>query len=160
MTKYTDLMTKYTSNDQYENDKKKMIFAFGNDFFVRWEDDYIPVTNLLKQSKWIGSDFSIKPIPVIKDKHGKLTKDYSTKDWFAKIQEEVTEAHAVAAVIDDCKECGERIEDITYKKLAEELQDLITVCTSMLQWLGFDESKRNELAMQVNDKNRNRGYFE
>ena len=50
--------------------------------------------------------------------------------------------------------------DSTVEDIAEELQDLITVCTSYLDYLGFDQKKRIELTKHINDKNRQRGYFE
>ena len=89
-----------------------------------------------------------KPIPVIKDKAGKLTKDYSTLDWLNKLNEKLDEVKLSIAMAQ-------------FKvKTAEELQDLITVCTSFLEFLGYDENKRGELAKQINEKNRRRGYFE
>ena len=89
-----------------------------------------------------------KPIPVIKDKAGKLTKDYSNRDWFSKLNEELDEVKLSIATAQ-------------FKvKTAEELQDLITVCTSFLEFLGYDENKRGELAKQIKEKNRRRGYFE
>ena len=129
-------MTKYTSNEQYELDKKKLMaehFILGN----------INTFNMLKQSKWIG-DPDNKPIPVVKDKAGKLTKDYSTLDWFNKLNEK----------LDEVKQSSD------IPKQAEELQDLITVCTSFLEYLGYDETARGDLAKQINEKNRQRGYFE
>ena len=145
-------MTKYTDNDHYENDKAKLFNALES-FSVYSRPRLLDrIWDLLQQSKWIGSDFSIKPIPVVKDKHGKLVTDYKSSDWFRQLNEELDEVKCAATVLD--------LYDSTVEDLAEELQDLITVCTSMLQQLGFDESKRNHLCKQVNDKNRNCGYFE
>lgn len=84
------------------------------------------------------------PRPVKRDKHGKRTADYMRREWFAQIAEEIFEAH-----------------DATNKKsLAEELTDVITVCTSYLAALGFDDKARAELQRAVNAKNERRGYFE
>ncbi|MBR1728312.1 MAG: hypothetical protein IJ728_02175 [Selenomonadaceae bacterium] len=66
---------------------------------------------------------SSKPLPAVKDKAGKLTKKYSYHDWKRKIAEEFQEV---------CEEIF--VEDKT--RIAEELQDLITVCTSFLQFQG------------------------
>lgn len=44
-------------------------------------------------------------------------------------------------------------------RLAEELTDVITVCTSWLYALGYDEEQRGEVQRRVNEKNRERGYF-
>ena len=45
------------------------------------------------------------------------------------------------------------------KKAVDELVDVITVCTSWLENLGYDERKRLELFSKVNVKNEKRGYF-
>ena len=148
-------MTKYTSNEQYETDKANFVNLFGDSIVINNRN----LTNLLQQSKWINFDFSTKPIPVIKDKHGKLIKDYSFTDWFLQLNEELDEIKEAAFIVDSSI-CAEYELQQRINALAEELQDLITVCTSMLQQLGFDESKRNQLAMQVNVKNKERGYFD
>ena len=136
-------MTKYTSNEQYEKDKAKVLDAL-NSFSVYSSPRLLDkIEDLLEQSKWSG-DPDNKPIPVVKDKAGKLTKDYSTLDWFNKLNEK----------LDEVKQSSD------IPKQAEELQDLITVCTSFLEYLGYDETARGDLAKQINEKNRRRGYFE
>ena len=83
-----------------------------------------------------------EPMPVVFD--GKRdVKNYSRLDWFAKILEEVHEAMTAP---DD--------------KLAEELTDIITVCTSFLESLGYDRDIRANMFLNVNDKNARRGYLE
>lgn len=152
-------MAKYTNNDHYERDKAALIrIAEGTSMLTLIENADV-IADLLRQSKWIDSDLSIKPIPVVKDKHGKLIKDYSFTDWFNQLNQELDEIKEAAFIV-DTSVCAEYELQQRINALAEELQDLITVCTSMLQWLGFDESKRNQLAMQVNEKNRSRGYLE
>ena len=47
----------------------------------------------------------------------------------------------------------------TADRLALELTDVITLCTSWLHALGYDEARRGELQRLVNKKNRERGYF-
>ena len=86
----------------------------------------------------------ILPRPVKRDGNGRLTKDYSRREWFAKILEEVLEAH----------------DTLSNTRLAEELTDIITVCTSYLDAIGYNENDRAELQRQVNEKNFKRNYFE
>ena len=76
-----------------------------------------------------------KPIPVIKDKAGKLTKHYSTRDWFKQLNEE----------LDEVKQSSD------IPKQAEELQDLITVCTSFLEYFGYDETARGSLVVETDE---------
>ena len=155
-------MTKYTNNEQYEKDRLKIIARHSI-----LKDMGIDIIDLLKQSKWIGSgdddnSTSVLPIPVKKDGNGKLTKNYSLRDWFSHLDEELTEVK-MAAVDRSSLTMYEIIQadnQIWINHIADELQDLITVCTSYLDFLGFDKQKRIELTKQINDKNRMRGYFE
>lgn len=90
---------------------------------------------------------NILPRPVIRDGNGKLIKDYSTRDWFLKLQEEIFE------VMEAYYNGG------SAKNIAEEIADVITVCISLLERCGFDEEKRSEIFQKVNEKNEKRGYF-
>ena len=87
-----------------------------------------------------------KPIPVVNDKNGKLIRDYTRDDWFAKLNEELDE-------VKEATICSVK------KHLAEELQDLITVTTSWQESFGFDEKAREKICAAVNDKNQKRGYY-
>lgn len=93
------------------------------------------------------------PRPVIRDGNGKLTKNYSTFDWYLKLQEEIFEVMEVEADIN--RDWNAR----SYEDVAEEIADVITVCTSWLETLGYDEEKRSEIFRRVNEKNEKRGYF-
>lgn len=159
-------MTKYTSNEQYELDKEKVLDSLnrGVPLQEKFWGYYGLVYQLLQQSKWIGNtdddnSASVKPIPVKKDGNGLAIKDYEVKDWFAKLNEELDKVKNAAFII-DISICAEYELQERKKALAMELQDLITVCTSYLDYLGFDEVAREKLCQQVNDKNRKRGYFE
>ena len=90
----------------------------------------------------------ILPRPVIRDGNGKLTKDYSSRDWFLKLQEEIFEV------------MESEMKFIYAEFLVEEIADIITVCISYLNAKGYDEEKRSEIFRRVNEKNEKRGYFE
>lgn len=107
--------------------------------------------NSLELEKLIENlDENILPRPVIRDGNGKFTRLYSTRDWFLKLQEEIFEVF----------EAMESGRDDEFDELcAEELADVITVCTSWLETLGYDEEKRSEIFRKVNEKNEKRGYF-
>ena len=96
------------------------------------------------------SDF-VFPVPVKHD--GKREYTYSTpsKEWFLRIQDEIIEAVVEA---EWCKGAGDNRE-----RLVEELQDIIHVCTSYQDALGYDFNKRQEMCKKVNEKNKARGYF-
>ena len=58
--------------------------------------------------------------------------------------------------MDQFFDCIERADE---EALAEKLTDIITVCTSWLHALGYDEDMRGEVQKRVNEKNKARGYF-
>ena len=45
------------------------------------------------------------------------------------------------------------------RNLSTVLDNIITVCTSWLAELGYDEARRGEVQKRVNEKNKERGYF-
>ena len=100
---------------------------------------------------------NILPRPVIRDGNGKLTKLYSTRDWFMKLQEEISEAMEKMMLYryGDYQVSA----NIEREDIAEEIADIITVCISYLNALGYDEEKRSEIFRKVNEKNEKRGYF-
>jgi len=87
-----------------------------------------------------------------------------TLDWVVelskKTNEVVQEAGYLGGLVDDFF-IETDIEDVgvTEKRLALKLTEVITVCTSWLHALGYDEYLRGELQRLVNEKNRERGYF-
>ena len=95
----------------------------------------------------------IKPIPCRK------FKDASTPAWIEKLTEEVSEVANEAAELSYAR-CEKRNEVKVRKRLAEELTDVITVCVSWLDALGYDEAARGRLQRGVNEKNRRRGYHD
>ena len=100
--------------------------------------------------KFISSK-NILPRPVIRDDNGKFTKYYLPRDWFLKLQEEVFEVQRET-----------NLNEVKYGHIlyiAEEIADVITVCISYLNALGYDEKKRSEIFRRVNEKNEKRGYF-
>lgn len=98
------------------------------------------------------------PLPVTIDGNKKHTKDYGTIDWFARINEEVMEAHDMA--VNNDRDQKLLIQGSSKKYLAEELGDVITVCVSYLHQLGYDEEARSNLFRDINKKNFARGYID
>lgn len=69
-------------------------------------------------------------------------------DWMAKLREE----------LDECEDEA-RQEFINEPRLAEELMDVITVCTSCMEALGIGLQERASIGKEVAEKNAQRGYF-
>jgi len=90
-------------------------------------------------------------------------RDAERMAWIAKLIEETHEVVQEATEFWDLDEHRGCLEPeavaATADRLALELTDVITVCTSWLYVLGYDEKARGELQRLVNEKNRERGYF-
>ena len=171
-------MIEYKDNETYEKSKAKLFDAITNHNSVSPDcigiyalrDNLNLAENLLKQSMWAGAVNPIKPIPVVRDGNGTLIKSYSTSDFFTKLDEELNEVKWDAIAMEEVEpdnyfsRKSDRLEDMERRRqewklrLAEEIQDLITVCTSWLDALGFDEAARDKICAKVNEKNRKRGY--
>lgn len=81
-------------------------------------------------------------------------RDAERMAWIAKLVEETNEVVQEAEIIEE-NWCSVSATD----RLAEELTDVITVCVSWLDALGYDEYLRGEVQKRVNEKNKERGYF-
>lgn len=90
----------------------------------------------------------VLPRPVICDGKGKLIKNHTPRDFYLKLQEEIFEVISEFMLMGGSK-----------YKAAEEIADVITVCISYLNALGYDENARSEIFAKVNAKNEKRGYF-
>ena len=103
------------------------------------------------------------PRPVTRDKSGKLIADHMPRDFYLKLQEEIFEVMEVSQKMIFAKRSSFYTERQVAKLedyLSEEIADIITVCVSQLEALGYDEEKRSEIFQKVNKKNEKRGYFE
>lgn len=83
------------------------------------------------------------PMPVRNDGTVSVV-NYTNKDWALKVKEEL----------------GEVMTSSSPEEEAEEIADIITVCTSWLENIGYDFSARKQLFRAINVKNNNRGYFD
>ena len=91
-------------------------------------------------------------------------EDAVTVKWVAKLLEETNE------VIQETPEYRTLFENgysreypdrakAAKDRIALELTDVIHVCVSWLNAMGYDEDERGELHRRVNEKNKKRGYF-
>ena len=129
----------------------KLILTDGENTFETW----LPV-DLLKNLH------NVLPRPIARDDYEVPAKDYFPQDWYLKLQEEIFEVMDNVQIFNQfCVEYGENDKSsINAKNMtAEKIADIITVCISWLESLGYDEEKRSELFASVNEKNEKRGYF-
>ena len=97
-----------------------------------------------------------KPQPCVK------AKEQTDADFAMKLAEEMQEVTEAMKALD----CATRenaycryAPRLARDRLGEELTDVITVCTTWLASLGYDEVERGRIQRAVNDKNRRRGYW-
>ena len=74
--------------------------------------------------------------------------------WAKELGKHMYEVIKDVIYMDQFFDCVERADE---EALAEKLTDIITVCTSWVDALDYDEVKRGELQARVNEKNRKRG---
>lgn len=101
-----------------------------------------------EELKAAGKKAVVYPIPCRKFRNA------SALEWITKLMEETHEV-AREAVVSAEDENRDKLVEETF---AEELTDVITVCTSWLDALGYGEEARCIVQQRVNDKNRKRGY--
>lgn len=103
------------------------------------------------------------PIPVKKDRDGKLAKEYTLKDWFLKEQEEAAEALDVALGIcglDECPSDLRWIRDEERARYLEEVCDQIHTIFSKLHQFGYTEEEIAAGIHKSNEKARERGLID
>jgi hypothetical protein len=104
------------------------------------------------------------PMPIEKDRHGKLSVDYTMKDWFAKLDEEVNElkSECLKGYTLEDKPGGSPIVVSEGAKLmiADEGCDVIKVVSSLFKQIGIDCDRMDEYMRQCNEKTRRRGYHD
>ena len=106
----------------------------------------------------VDTDDMTKPQPCTK------FEDAVTVKWVAKLSEETNEVIQETPEYRTLFENGYSREYPDRAKAAKdhialELTDVIHVCVSWLDAMGYDEKARGNLHRRVNEKNKKRGYF-
>ena len=90
-------------------------------------------------------------------------RDAERMEWIAKLVEETHEVVQEAQIVAQLEKADEEaLSTVLWearKRLAMELTDVKTLCESWLYAEGWDEEERGEFQREVNEKNRERGYF-
>lgn len=97
---------------------------------------------------------AVLPIPCTKG-----FEDWTVKDYFQKINEELDEVKdAILSIVElEWKPEGGTFAENDVNVIAEEAADTITAITSMLEAMGITEHDRQEAQRRVNEHNRQRG---
>lgn len=129
-----------------------------------WEELILGLLELRKQVDALLALHGWKEIDMTKPQPCTKFEDAVTVKWVAKLLEETNE------VIQETPEYRTLFENgysreypdrakAAKDRIALELTDVIHVCVSWLNAMGYDEDERGELHRRVNEKNRERGYF-
>ena len=118
------------------------------------------VLDLEKELKRIKSRTE-RPIPVVRDRQGKLAKDLTLKEWLLKLNEEVDELkyevmggyYLDNVPGDDADYLSDRQKFI----IVEELCDVIEVLYSMAHQMGIDGDMIQQGIHYTNEKLKERG---
>ena len=107
---------------------------------------------------------TIKPVPCLK------FRDKTIEQLAADVQEEVDEVKSAISDVnrivgyitirDDEERARKAAAAAAIGHLAEELTDVITVCTTFLEIIGYGPDDRDITQIMVNEKNRERGYHD
>lgn len=102
----------------------------------------------------------VRPVPVVRDGKGRLTAEYTLKEWLQKVNEELDEFKnevwgacvndelPIASIPPDCRIL-----------IAEEACDVITVIYGLCDKFGLDGDYMADTMRYVIEKNRKRGYL-
>jgi predicted RNase H-like nuclease (RuvC/YqgF family) len=92
--------------------------------------------------------------------------EYTLRDWLEKLKEEVAEVEVEVekmgtdVVQSDIDKLDREGKADCLINLVEECTDVITVATSILDWVGLSVWGRCRKQRDVNEKNKRRGYWE
>ena len=103
------------------------------------------------------------PVPVLKDRNGKLTKDYTLKDWLMKLHEEILEFEDEVSAFCDMDQKPRKMKELyTENKalIAGEACDVFTVICGICQQFEISEDMLQKAMHDTYIKNKARGYFD
>jgi hypothetical protein len=103
------------------------------------------------------------PIPVVRDRQGKLAKDYTLKEWYLKDQEELAESldRELSVWNLDTKPGDVHfMRDGLSEQILEEECDRIHTIFSKLHQFGYTEEEIAEGIHKSNEKARERGLID
>jgi NTP pyrophosphatase (non-canonical NTP hydrolase) len=104
-----------------------------------------------------------RPIPIVRDRQGRLAKDSTLKDWLNKINEEIDELKeevlSVYTFDDVPSKCREMREE-NKKLIIGELCDVIEVLYSMANQMGIDGDMIQAGIHETNEKLKERGCID
>lgn len=105
-----------------------------------------------------------RPIPIVRDRQGRLAKDSTLKDWLQKLNEEVDELKNEllgAYVFNEilcCRDPG--LNDCRKALIVGELCDVIEVLYSMANQMGIDGDMIQQGIYDTNKKLKERGCID
>jgi hypothetical protein len=102
------------------------------------------------------------PIPVMRDRQGRLAKNYTLKDWYLKEQEELGEFYNEATHYNGWDEVTSKVlwDEDGRDRVLEEACDQIHTIFSKLHQFGYTEDEIADGIRRSNEKAKERGLID
>jgi hypothetical protein len=104
----------------------------------------------------------IRPIPIVRDRQGRLVKDLTLKEWLAKLDEEVTElkAELLGSYVLEDKLMNGNLDHSRRWNIGSEMADIVELLHNMGNQMQMDNVFWDGLTFETNEKMRERGLID
>jgi hypothetical protein len=104
----------------------------------------------------------IRPVPIVRDRQGRLVKDLTLKEWLAKLDEEVTElkAELLGSYVLEDKLINGNLNRVKRRNIGGEMSDIIELLHNMGHQMGMDDEFWDAQTFETNEKMRERGLID
>jgi hypothetical protein len=104
----------------------------------------------------------VRPIPIVKDRQGRLVKDLTLKEWLAKLDEEVTElkAELLGSYVLEDKLMNGNLDHSRRWNIGSEMADIVELLHNMGNQMQMDNVFWDGLTFETNEKMRGRGLID
>jgi hypothetical protein len=104
----------------------------------------------------------VRPIPIVRDRQGRLVKDLTLKEWLAKLDEEVTElkAELLGSYVLEDKLINGNLNRVKRRNIGGEMSDIIELLHNMGHQMGMDDEFWDAQTFETNKKMRERGLID
>jgi hypothetical protein len=104
----------------------------------------------------------VRPVPIVRDRQGRLVKDLTLKEWLAKLDEEVTElkAELLGSYVLEDKLINGNLNRVKRRNIGGEMSDIIELLHNMGHQMGMDDEFWDAQTFETNEKMRERGLID
>ena len=104
----------------------------------------------------------VRPIPIVRDRQGRLVKDLTLKEWLSKLDEEVTElkAELLGSYVLEDKLMNGNLDHSRRWNIGSEMADIVELLHNMGNQMQMDDVFWDDLTFETNEKMRWRGLLD